>query len=42
MKVIAQYKVIGPDNYDKIIHVIKKIPRDWKQKCAFSLMNTIV
>ena len=25
MKVIPQYKVIGPCNYDRIIHVIKKL-----------------
>ena len=25
MNVIPQYKVIGPDNYDRIIHNIKKI-----------------
>ena len=25
MKVIPQYKVIGPYNYDRIIHTIEKI-----------------
>ena len=25
MKVIPQYNVIGPYNYDRIIHVIKKL-----------------
>ena len=28
MKVIPQYKVFGPNNYDRIIHVIKKMVRD--------------
>ena len=43
MKVIPQYKVIGPYNYDSIIQVIKKVMlRDMievtvKRKVAFSL-----
>ena len=30
MKVILQYKVIGPYNYDKIIHNIEKIMQGYK------------
>ena len=28
MKVIPQYKVLGPYNYDMVMNVTKKIPRE--------------
>ena len=45
MKVIPQCKVIGPYNYDRFLHVIKKLmPRDKidvtvKRKDAYSKKN---
>ena len=49
MKVIRQYKVIGPYNYDRIIHNIEKISAKRQhigqtkgKRDAFSLKNKIL
>ena len=46
MKVISQYRVIGPHNYDKAMHVRKKTNanrkyRGFKWNDLFSLKNKI-